>query len=200
IEERLCAIEKILGIDDSNDRHARVKLEWSKVKDAGTHELWRAPSGTTRFHKCADTPVLWCYGSDYEIRPIAKKKKLIDKSKLPIGTMTNFGRLVGWSVGVAGAHCYEGGTFRSVDERSIRILPMTEWLHWQGGECPVPDGLIVWVALRDGKVEKVRSSKKGFAVECDWLHCSDTQKMSEVIAYRIDQLEMGYTDDESEAA
>ncbi|MGL5003147.1 MAG: hypothetical protein ACRDAM_09440, partial [Casimicrobium sp.] len=137
IEERLCAIEKILGIDDSNDRHARVKLEWSKVKDAGTHELWRAPSGTASFHKCADTPVLWCYGSDYEIRPIKKpKKKLIDKSKLPIFCETNFGILLEHIVGAA--ICYHPSRqLMTVFYDDLRLSAMEAWI------CSLPPfGLI----------------------------------------------------------
>ena len=55
---------------------------------------------------------------------------------------------------------------------------MTNWIEWNGGECPVPAGTIVDVKYRDGDEE---TNHAGSWIKC-WVNDGMLQ---DIIAYRI---------------
>lgn len=174
------------GPNHPSKRHDAMKAEWEAVKDKGTHEIFAKPRSSNADWELLEFPH-FVVDYDYEIRPINKPKlNLIDKTKLPIGTMTNFGRLMlivedrfhFWPV---------GDVISGLAASSIRIAPMTEWLSWQGGARPVPEGVIVEIKFRNGTGVSV-------GVEfVNWGHFKDG--FGDIVAYRIVGIADGWTDD-----
>ena len=52
-----------------------------------------------------------------------------------------------------------------------------DWIHWPGGECPVPDEAFVEVRYRNGTFEK------GDPEYFEWVH--DDNRAYDIVAYRI---------------
>ncbi len=153
-----------------NDKHARVKLEWDRVRGKGTHYLWCQPPKGTGFSPNANHQ-LWDKEASYEVRryedaPIAKKK--IDKSKLPIGAMTNWGKVVDHLND--GAVCLDALRLRGHKYEGLRIVPMTQWEVLQDGDV-IPEGLL-------GESARV-----------------DTFSGKTVVVYRITGIADGWTDE-----
>jgi hypothetical protein len=120
--------------------------------------------------------------------------KLIDWSRVPRGTMTNFGELVAISKTGKGQILDRFSSkfeleLRGIDLSELRITPQARWTYHDGGECPVPDGLTF---------EHI--TRAGFEWDgddpCQWEHLSSN---SDVIAYRITGVDRagGWTDDAS---
>jgi hypothetical protein len=72
--------------------------------------------------------------------------------------------------------------------KGIRIVKQTEWTYWDGGNCPVPKGLLSDVVLRNG------SKYCGDIQKKNWSHICG---QNDIIAYRITGVAEGYTDEES---
>lgn len=53
------------------------------------------------------------------------------------------------------------------------------WIEWQGGECPLPQGVLCAVKYRDG--DKTPSTTAGSMLAHDWSH---TRHDRDIIAYR----------------
>jgi len=124
------------------------------------------------------------------------KLKLIDMAKLPKGTMVETGDHV------TGEHVYEvmmthrDGTLGcwNVSHQTIhrhtselRIAKQKEFTYWDGGDCPVPEGVRVEVALRDGLPIFVVETH-----EFRWTHFGTPD---DIIGYRIVGVAKGWTDD-----
>jgi hypothetical protein len=119
---------------------------------------------------------------------IKPKKRLIDWSKMPRGAMTNYGMLweatspnVIWLIADK-----EDGLY-SRSQHTLRLAEQTQFTYWGGGECPVPDGVVVEVTTRE-RVVYARES-----VNLIWRH--DDDYLTDIIAYRITGLADGWTDD-----
>ena len=87
-------------------------------------------------------------------------------------------------------------TLVSIGEKSLRYFVntaveyrfcrprMNHWHVWMGGDCPLPEGLIVDVALRGGDALKEESPHL-----LRWEHHLDDR---DIIAFRVVGLEEGY--------
>ena len=125
----------------------------------------------------------------YEIEPDTKR---IDWSKMPDDVMVNS---PSWDV----LYHVGGGMFSDAPsatgrnpvlvsgvESGIKLAPDQPWVVWFGGECPVPEGVMVEIVGRDGDIERSWSSS-GYR----WSHdgnCGD------IIAYRISGIADGWTE------
>jgi hypothetical protein len=107
------------------------------------------------------------------------KLKLVDKSALPAFA----------AVRVAGQ--MQIGEFRNyslvMNAGNFRIAEQKDFQYWGGGECPVPEGLVVEVVRRNKFVGRHEGKM------CIWDHDHRTDK--DIIAYRIIGLADGWTDD-----
>jgi hypothetical protein len=147
----------------------------------------------------------WFDDDKYKLEKSAKhpdnikpNKKLIDWSKMPRGTMTNFGELLSVK-GIAKVLNPNTGFGLSgkigvdlVRLENLRLAEQTEFTYWGGGECPVPEGVMVEVVIRrDDKLKKVGT---------DFIWFRDLILDNEIIAYRITALADGWTDNPKDAA
>lgn len=134
----------------------------------------------------------WKECSEYRIKPEAPKehKRYIDWSKMPRGTMTNIGEIA--------FHVHRGALVIQPDVTSyasyhnLRLIEQPNFQYWGGGECPVPDGILVKIIMRDGKraicdAGEVRWNNHGVDGN---LHGGD------IVAYRIIGLAGGWSDHE----
>lgn len=60
---------------------------------------------------------------------------------------------------------------------------MNHWHSWQGGECPLPDGLWVDIDRRDGL------GNRGYSTDYSWRH---TGTGNDIIAFKVTGLAEGY--------
>jgi hypothetical protein len=72
--------------------------------------------------------------------------KLIDWTKVPRGTMTNYGEFIAISNKGKGQmvdrfNANYDWRLENVEFFFLRIVPQTRWTYHDGGECPVPEGL-----------------------------------------------------------
>jgi hypothetical protein len=132
--------------------------------------------------------------------------KLIDWTKVPRGTMTNYGEVllvkrsaVPYAILFDGEDCvrqpavpyailFDGEDCREYHHGHLRIVPQTRWTYHDGGECPVLDGLTVDHITRAG----FEWDGEGDG-PCQWEHLGSN---SDVIAYRITGVDRtgGFTD------
>jgi len=140
------------------------------------------------------TSPVWDENTGYKLEKSAKhpdnkpKKKLIDWSKMPRGTMTNHGELRHVSPAQAYLEKYEDGVFVriGVGVSLLRLKEQTQFTYWGGGKCPVPEGVVVETVLAD---RTVCSDLPKY----HWLpQSSSTYK--HVVGYRIIGLADGWTD------
>lgn len=120
--------------------------------------------------------------------------KLIDWTKVPRGTMTDLGEvLLVKQSAVPYAILFDGEDCREYHIGHLRIVPQTRWTYHDGGECPVPEGLVVDVITRAGDLGC------GIGNDSD-LSWSDSASDDDIIAYRITGVDRagGWTDDPSE--
>ena len=121
------------------------------------------------------------------------KLKLVDMSKLPRGTMTNLGEIIGYSDLQGLVSVLLGRDSHIGYITNLRIKEQTEFTYWGGGECPVPDGLVVEVVLRiSGRVKAIAE-----ASTLPWAH--EKSPSDDVIGYRILGVADGWTDGAEEA-
>lgn len=60
---------------------------------------------------------------------------------------------------------------------------MNDWINWNGGECPVPEGTLVDVKHRDG--HEYCGVPAGMPVRAEtWTH-SDDEHPGDIVAYRV---------------
>jgi hypothetical protein len=176
-------------------KHAALIKQW-----ADAPEWWdvyfREPA-TSAWTKVALTPG-WAPNYEYELRESAEhpdkhpenkpKKRLIDWSKMPRGTMTSGGTFLS-------VYGYYANILQSND-RLVRILlselrlkEQTQFTYWGGGECPVPEGVVGQVIFRKGNIGGQQDiSKYGGHL---WAHHNN---FADTIAYRITGLADEWTD------
>ena len=66
------------------------------------------------------------------------------------------------------------------DQQETQQSDADGWIKWSGGKCPVDDGAIVDVELRDGeRFSDVDGST------LDWSHNHDLHPSEEVVSYRL---------------
>ncbi len=144
----------------------------------------------------------WASKFEYKLHKSAKhpdnikpKKRLIDWSKMPRGTLTNKG--VFWDTGeeLHRAYTINATSFAYWGLVDLRLKEQTEFTYWGGGECPVPDGVVIECVRRDGSVFKTAPTHPE-AIAYDWQHDFGDQ---DIIGYRIIGLADGWTDDPEEA-
>jgi hypothetical protein len=101
--------------------------------------------------------------------------KLIDWTKVPRGTMTSEGELIG-TYGKKQAFILNGLSTKWVRTDSLRIVPQTRWTYHDGGERPVPEGLTFEFLLVKGELLTWSS-----------VHAQIDNEVltSDVIAYRV---------------
>lgn len=126
------------------------------------------------------------------------KLKLLDWTLVPIGTMTNMGEFRGYYSGFSNERRFvtelrssKIGNQHHHEINDLRLAPASEqpWINWRGGECPVPEGVIVEVTLRDGDQLTRLSSDYHWAYGCSQMRSRN------IIEYRVTGLTDGYTDD-----
>ncbi len=130
--------------------------------------------------------------------------KLIDWTKMPRGTMTNKGDLIRCIKNRASVlQALESGTpiILHTFPNSLRIVPATRWTYHDGGECPVPEGLLVKILLRDEAGDEVTLDMP-ISHLSSWKHQppESEHRNRDTIAYRITGVDRagGFTDDPSE--
>jgi hypothetical protein len=126
--------------------------------------------------------------------------KLINWSRVPKGTATNYGELVSIDSAdkaqllVCGEDRFE---LRTLKPSVLRIIPQMRWTYHDGtNQFPVPDGLIVEVMCRGG----LKDSCPVLDLDADeWWHRNDD---SDIIAFRITGVDRagGWTDDPTEVS
>jgi hypothetical protein len=136
----------------------------------------------------------WVSARGYDLI-IPQPKKLIDLSKMPIGTMTNYGEIIDTNnlpltrqMGILNERLSVYWQY----PRDIRLAEQTEFTYWGGGDCPVPEGVMVEVVLRDQR--KIITTSGSLY----WEHSNEDRRREHIIAYRIIGLADGYTDNPAE--
>ena len=92
----------------------------------------------------------WDSDYEYELRKSAKhpdnikpKKRLIDWSKMPRGTMTNYGEFLRLAEKFHAMVLGHGtSNVHVVTLSSLCLAEQTKFTYWPGGECPVPEGVV----------------------------------------------------------
>ena len=130
------------------------------------------------------------------------KLKLIDMSKLPRGTMvcislisTDKYYVHGHNSGYTQLIDYiDGGSTHQKTSRT-HIVEQKDFTYWGGGECPVPDGVLVEVVTRGTQTLMFTAP----TVQV-WAHNAQTVSLYEIIGYRIIGVAPGWTDNPEQAA
>ena len=177
-----------------NDSHPHYRLwnEWQELVKSGAverGEAWIEFHGDGKTSQCE-----WRADREYKIVRKQEKKRLIDWAKMPKGVMTNYG----WLISFEGEFKERRPTLLDAevwfyDVSLLRLAPAEQqpWILWQGGECPVPNDIIVEVEFRNG----------GSCVdEPNCFRWGKTGTSGDIIAYRIAGLAQGWTDNPEEAA
>lgn len=150
-------------------------------------------------------PFFWRIGSKYEIRKTDKhpdnikpKPKLIDWSRVPAGTMTNFGIVIHeYPSDFEQRLTLQNAIVKWNQYTELRLVEQTKFTYWGGGDCPVPEGVRFEVIFRDGDNTRLVDGAPNIY---RWTHANTSQsKMIDIIAYRIVGLSEGYTDNPEEA-
>jgi hypothetical protein len=180
--------------------HAELIKQWADAPEWWDVYCYTNSSSNWYF---VETPS-WYGDHKYKLEKSAKhpdnikpKKKLIDWSKMPRGTMTNYGEILkayDKSSQILGTE----SPFSVSDAHTcnLRLAEQTEFTYWGGGECPVPEGVVVVAVFRRG------DSDEGAPSDFEWEHYpeSDLNDDRDIIAYRITGLADGWTDNPEEAA
>lgn len=183
--------------DMASNRHPRADLIIAIAN--GAQGQIQGPASAPEWHNAFQNCVLHELVSGHRCVQIKPTLKLIDWSKMPVGTMTDRGRLI--AIVDGDTSMLGGGIWLRVLEcnRHIIFYPMshfrlaeqTDFTYWPGGECPIPQGVKVQVTIRDGEL---------FTYEqADTIRWNHTYHGGDIIAYRITGLVDGYTDNPSEA-
>jgi NOL1/NOP2/fmu family ribosome biogenesis protein len=130
-------------------------------------------------------------GDDVSFRIAKPKLKLVDMSKLPKGTMTDHGEVVHNKFGAISCYFVGDLNLSHPKAQKIRITEQTEFTFWQGGECPVPDGLRFEV--------KTRGGASFGCLKPSGLRWSHETEPTDIIGYRIIAVADGWTDDPEQA-
>jgi hypothetical protein len=169
----------------------RPNVKWSKqlIVEVGTDICTYHANG--RYHN-SDTS----YSYDLRMKPNLKQ---INWAKLPVDTLLTIDLCTGrekryfqsFSYGMV-RYYYFGATSKTVDSNlgifaisssNVKIAPDQPWTVWQGGVCPIPDGLEYEVLTRGGAAPL---NNRGSYHVILWSYVqSATHSMSEIIAYRL---------------
>jgi hypothetical protein len=146
-----------------------------------------------RYHR---NPTLSC---SFDLRMKSAPTKQIDWSKMPVDTLINIGIHTGkgnryfHSFANGMVHYFRDGmTSKTAEYKSdvftlnpseVQIAPDQPWTVWQGGACPLPDGLEYEVVTRGGVAPL---TNRGSYHVILWSYTQNaTHSMSEIIAYRL---------------
>lgn len=66
--------------------------------------------------------------------------------------------------------------------RFLRRIIVSDWIKWEGGECPVAEGTLVDAKHRDGEVFYGQSAGKKFGFVENWAHIGHH---GDIVAYRL---------------
>lgn len=136
-------------------------------------------------------------GESYELTIIKPENKKLDWSKIPIDTLlkmsTGGNEFIRHFAGLNESKklkikCFNnGGSSKFSDGTSLwekaELAEQPTFTYWPGGECPLPDGVLVEVIFRCGDCEKHP------ATPLDWSH---DKVAGDIIAYRIIGLADGW--------
>ncbi|MGL5079102.1 MAG: hypothetical protein ACRDBG_25160 [Waterburya sp.] len=191
--------------------HCDKRIEWETLRARGEikADMWKYQFKRAGNINWIDGPPngdpTWDDYLEYRIIPGPKhpdnqkpKLRLIDKSKLPRGTMTTVGEIL-YVVDQANcryAKILQVGLNKNAATRvitrhlsALRIAPQERWTAWTGGECPIPEG-VSFNLIRRGCGMYLDSMPK----EWRWEHKNQSD---DVIAYQIIGPAFGWTDDEN---
>lgn len=136
--------------------------------------------------------------------PAKPSLRLVDLSKLPVGTKMKADSGLTYKIIVSGAPEVYGSGMRLLLEsdnrrpgvffwgETLRIAEQKDFTYWDGGDCPVPEGLMIECVRRAGTKFIATSGRTGGF----WNHCLNDR---DIIGYRIIGVEDGWTDNPSEA-
>lgn len=137
--------------------------------------------------------------------PAKPSLRLVDLSKLPVGTKMKADSGSTYKIVVSGVPEVHGsGTMRLLLEsdnkrpgvffwgETLRIAEQKDFTYWDGGDCPVPEGLMIECVRRAGTKFIATSGRTGGF----WNHRLDDR---DIIGYRIIGVDDGWTDNPSEA-
>jgi hypothetical protein len=114
------------------------------------------------------------------------KLKLLDWEHMPIGTMTNFGVLLGFNTITHGLVLLNRNVIERADKHIARISPATQWTAIQDNElAPTCEGLVIEYRGLGG------DDCTGSATNLSMIAC--------VNAYRVIGIRDGWTDDPAKA-
>jgi hypothetical protein len=180
-------------------KHAELIKQWADAPE--WWDVYRSDGGAVDHWSRCSAEVL-TYGENLKMKleksakhpdNLKPKKRLIDWSKMPIGTMTDrgeiravFGDFVQLEVREKNMPKYD-----LTIPQNLRLKEQTQFTYWGGGKCPVPEGVVVETVLAD---RKVCSDLPKY----QWLPCSSST-YKHVVGYRIIGLADGWTDNPEEA-
>lgn len=182
--------------------HYAIYKEWEAHKNSGAVDrMWyelKAEVGVCWDVYIKSTEkISWRVEYTYTIQKTDKhpdnckpKLKLLDLAKVPVGTMTNTGEIIGkldnWiSLGIEKGN--PTGMSNAAASYGLRILPATKWTAVQDGEDPpVCDGLVI---------EYRRTSESWKHAKGQTMHSTGTDATASAInAYRVTGIAKGWTD------
>ncbi|MHB8915370.1 MAG: hypothetical protein ACYC4K_06110 [Thiobacillus sp.] len=130
------------------------------------------------------------------------KVRGIDWSKMPNDTRVIYTRSNGEK---SSAYIYNGGVtinpgwegndiFSITDGIKLKLCIDQPWIVWFGGECPVPEGVIVEMVLRSAEI--MEGEANFFAWDHDAIPGEEEQPQQEgdIIAYRITGIADGWAE------
>tara|TARA_R110001606_G_scaffold309647_1_gene456624 strand:- start:216 stop:767 length:552 start_codon:yes stop_codon:yes gene_type:complete len=161
---------------------------YQKVADGGEVEF-RVNCTNKHWFSSSGSPCLSSARQDWRIKPT---KKVIDLSVLiESGVDCEFSDdfsshlTIGTLLRITDCPSYPYETDNSKDEVHGECRPRMNHKHaWQGGECPLPEGFMVKVFLRDGCVNSNKVTNFS-----QWSH---TKSGNDIIAFEVLGLADGY--------
>lgn len=130
--------------------------------------------------------------------PPKSKPRLVNMSALPVGSVVSGAgyfenaTVVGHYPGHLRLLNLEHNELRMDNPSYLRIAEQKEFTYWGGGECPMPEGLLVEAVFRADGPRNIAA-----AIVYGWKH---DQGGADIIAYRITGLDDGWTDNPEDAS
>lgn len=143
---------------------------------------------------CISTMPIDGVGAQFRLTMKPKVKK-VDWSKMPVDTMINTPHginhfshyqddIVCFFSHGSSFSTYRGDGFAMEHVSKLSLCDSQPWTFWQGGECPIPDGLEFEIVYRIGCTSLV---SQWLASKVDWEHhqMDSRGRDSDIIAYRL---------------